>query len=69
MACVPIPLPPVKADICAPDLNFGEVDKIYLGNQGNPFLDWTDLAEWTARLDNEDIVDETKIRFSPYCWG
>lgn len=62
MACNPVALPIVTADFCAPDINFGEVDKIFLGNPGNPFTDWTDLAEWTARLDNADIVDAATIR-------
>ena len=61
--CTPVPLPAVKADFCAPDLNFGQIDKIYLGNEGNPFIDWTDLVEWNARLDNVDVADPTKVRF------
>lgn len=60
--CTPVNLPAVKADFCAPNLNFGEVSKVYLGNAGNPFTDWTDLAEWNTRIDNVDITDATKIR-------
>lgn len=60
--CIPVALPAVKADFCAPDLNFGEIDKIYLGNTGNPFTDWADLTEWNTRLDNADVADATKIR-------
>lgn len=60
--CTPVALPAVKADFCAPNLNFGEIDRVYLGNPGNPFTDWSLLAEWDARLDNADIADATKIR-------
>lgn len=52
--CTPVNLPAARADYCAPDINFGSVDKIYLGNEGNPFTDWTSLAEWTSRIDNTD---------------
>lgn len=61
--CIPVALPVVKADFCAPNLNFGEISLIYLGNEGNPFLDWEDLAEWNTRLDNVDAVDLASIRF------
>ena len=60
--CVPVQMPPVTADFCAPVIAFGEINKIYLGNQGNPFTDWTDVAEWTARLDNADVAAADKIR-------
>lgn len=60
--CIPVALPVVKADFCAPNINFGEIDKVYLGNSGQPFLDWSDLAEWNTRLDNDDVVDAAKIR-------
>lgn len=60
--CNPVALPPVVADFCAPNVNFGEVDKVFLGNAGNDFADWTDLTEWNTRLDNVDIADATKIR-------
>lgn len=63
MSCTPVALPAVKADFCAPDLNFGQIDKIYLGNEGQPLTDWTDLTEWNNRLDNEDVTaDNDKIR-------
>lgn len=62
MDCTPVNLPVVKADFCAPNINFGEVDKIYLGNQGNPFTDWTQLAEWTTRIDNDDAATVTAIK-------
>lgn len=45
-------LPPVEFDECAPVINEGRIDKIYLTNVGNPLADWTDAVEWGARLDN-----------------
>lgn len=45
-------LPPVDFDECAPEINEGRIDKIYLTNVGNPLVDWTDPVEWTGRLDN-----------------
>lgn len=60
--CAPVNLPKVKADFCAPDLNFGRIDKIYLGYDGHPFVDWEDLEEWTTRIDNTTLADLTLIR-------
>lgn len=62
MSCIIVNLPKVIADFCSPVTNFGQIKKIRLGNQGNPFTDWTLLAEWTQRLDNADETDATKIR-------
>ncbi len=45
-------LPPVDFDECAPEINQGRIDKIYLTNVGNPLADWTDPLEWGGRLDN-----------------
>ena len=60
--CTTVDLPATEADFCSPDINYGGLQKIYLGNPGNPFTDWADPAEWTARLDNADVADPTKIR-------
>lgn len=62
MDCTGLNLPEVKADFCSPNTNFGQIDKLYLGVSGNPMADWSDLAEWTARLDNTTLADATKIR-------
>ena len=49
-------LPNITADLCNPDINFGQIDKIYMCQTGNPFDDvsapWTDKANWDARIDN-----------------
>ena len=62
--CTSVALPAVTADFCSPDINFGEIDKIYFTNDGAPLTDWNDLAEWNTRLDNADVTpDNDKIRF------
>lgn len=43
-------LPKVKFDDCVPDLNYGEIEWLYLGRYGYPFQDWTTASEWAARL-------------------
>lgn len=45
-------LPAVDFDECAPEINEGRIDKIYLTNVGNPLTDWTDALEWQGRLDD-----------------
>lgn len=45
-------LPEVEFDECAPEINEGRIDKIYLTNVGNPLADWTSAVEWNGRLDN-----------------
>lgn len=62
MDCENVNLPAVTADFCAPNLNFGQVNKIYLGYEGQPFVDWSDLDEWVLRLDNATLADETLVR-------
>ena len=63
--CTAFVLPIAKHDFCAPEINFGRIDKIYFASDGasSAFTDFSDLAEWTARLDNVDVADVTKIRF------
>lgn len=43
-------LPTVKFDDRNPEINAGEIEKIYLGVRGNPFTDWELATEWTTRL-------------------
>ena len=61
--CNPNDLPAVEADFCNPDINFGQIDRIFFNNEGNPMLDWTDVMEWNTRLDNTTLADATKIRW------
>tara|TARA_R110000787_G_scaffold97665_4_gene201327 strand:+ start:27783 stop:28316 length:534 start_codon:yes stop_codon:yes gene_type:complete len=63
--CNPVNLPVVATDFCNPNVNFGQIDKIYLGNPGNDFTDWSLVTEWTARVDNANSVDDDAIRELP----
>jgi len=56
-------LPVWSFNDCSPDVNFGQIDRIYIAASGaNDFVDWTSLAEWTSRLDNT-TDDLQKVRF------
>lgn len=52
-------VPAIDMDECAPFVDFDEIDHIYLTGLDQGLADWTDLAEWTARLDDTgtDIDD------------
>jgi hypothetical protein len=54
-------LPEVLYSDCAPELNAGNITYIYITNRGNGLTDWTDEAEWAARIDN-DSTDSAAIR-------
>jgi len=46
-------LPVVEADICNPDVDFGQIDTIYLAaRNAADFTDWTSQTEWNTRLSN-----------------
>lgn len=55
-------LPVVSFSECAPVLLQAQVSDVYLANDGFPLTDWTDPAEWGARLSN-DSTDSNAIRF------
>jgi hypothetical protein len=51
-------LPKPKFSLCDPEVNFGQIQKLYLTNPGYPLTDVEDLEEWTDRLSNtSDDVD------------
>jgi hypothetical protein len=54
-------LPVFLFDDCSPELNAGNITWLYTTNRGNPLTDWTDEAEWAARIDN-DSTDSAAIR-------
>lgn len=59
--CVGLVLPVADANFCDPDINYGQISRIFLST--TPMIDWTDLAEWTDRLDNTTatpLVDYTR---------
>jgi hypothetical protein len=43
-------LPTFKHDLCAPEVNVGEIENIYIGLRGEPFTDVESATEWTTRL-------------------
>ncbi|MCA9497132.1 MAG: hypothetical protein KC589_09375 [Nanoarchaeota archaeon] len=45
-------LPIVSFDECNPEINGGQVSKLYITNVGYPLTDVTDAVEWGTRLDN-----------------
>ena len=55
-------LPPVDFSLCDPDVDFGEIERIYVTGRGEYLADWNNAAEWAARLDNDTLDDNTKIR-------
>jgi hypothetical protein len=43
-------LPDWQFSDCAPEVNAGEIEKIYMGIPGNPFTNWATATEWNTRL-------------------
>lgn len=60
-------LPEAEANYCAPDVNFGQVGRVFFTTIGNPLTLVTDLVEFEARIANTDAVpgtpDLTSIRY------
>ena len=55
-------LPSLGFDPCTPEVYFGEITHLYIAaGDAAPFTDVEDLAEWTARL-NDNSVDPDAIR-------
>lgn len=54
-------LPETEFDECNPEINEGQIAKVYITNRDNPLTDWTDPAEWNLRLDNSS-ADPDAIR-------
>lgn len=45
-------LPEVEFSDCSPEINSGQILKLYVTNDGNPLSDWTSGAAWALRIDN-----------------
>lgn len=43
-------IPELEFNLCNPEVNFGEIDAIFVTNVGNPLTDETDAAEWATRM-------------------
>lgn len=54
-------LPTQSFSLCAPDVNNGQISKVFYTTVGNPLVDWTSAAEWDSRIEN-DAVGASKIR-------
>jgi len=54
-------IPDPEFDLCNPEVNFGEVDAIFVTTLGNPLTDETSALEWNTRLALL-TADPTKIR-------
>ena len=56
-------LPAVDFDVCAPELHWGEVSKLYLAAaDADDFTNVESLAEWTTRLDQSATATGDEIR-------
>ncbi len=56
-------LPAVSFDVCAPELHYGEVAKLYIAAaDADDFTNVEDLAEWTTRLDDSATLTGDEIR-------
>ena len=52
----------VDFDYCNPDIQFGEIDHIYvMADDGSNLLDWTSLSVWNARLALDPTTDTDAI--------
>lgn len=55
-------LPEVDFNYCDPNIEFGEIDKVYImARDGGAFLDWESLSEWTARLALDPLTEINAI--------
>ena len=50
---------PVNFDDCAPQFEFGEINRIYVASRGaDDFSAWDELGEWTARLSEDGTITD-----------
>ena len=50
-------VPEVSFNICAPNVNYGEIDFLYIGaRDAGGLVDWTSLAEWLTRISNTSVA-------------
>jgi len=55
-------LPFASVDLCSPEIHFGEIQRIFFTNPGQPLINVADRLEWLARLSNTS-TDDDAIRF------
>lgn len=46
---------------CAPEINYGQISKVFFTTTGNPLSNWANALEWDSRLDN-DAAGASQIR-------
>lgn len=51
-------LPEVSFSLCNPEVNYGEIDAVFITNPGNPLTNENDPSEWATRM---AASDDTKI--------
>ncbi len=56
-SCEELVLPVAAASFCDPDINYGQVGRVYFST--TEMTDWESLVEWTARLDNDTDIPLT----------
>lgn len=44
--------PVFHADLCDPQIHYGEINQLYFTRLGDSLTDWTDVSEWNGRLSN-----------------
>jgi len=47
------PLPAFNYNLCNPEINNGQISKIFFTSIGNPMSNWASAVEWASRLDND----------------
>lgn len=52
MAVCTTVMPVVHADLCDPQVHFGEISMLLFTRQGDGLTDWTSASEWNGRIDN-----------------
>lgn len=57
-------LPVFGFSLCAPEVNNGQISKIFFTTIGNPMSNWGSAAEWDSRIDN-DAAGASAIRMLP----
>lgn len=56
-------LPVVKFDVCAPNANLSEIEKIFVTKPiAEPFTDWKLAGEWTTRISEVSTTGDDIIR-------
>ena len=58
MAVCSTVMPAVNADLCAPGVNYGQIEMLMFTRNGDGLTDFLDDTEWAARIDNDSTGTE-----------